>query len=230
MGSKLESRLRQELIQRWLDAFPGLFRLQEEERAKLKGLVEFKELHQGEVAYYQGQPCTAYVMCLSGRTRVFKSSESGRTIMLYQVAEGQTCVLTTSCLMAGRPFPAESTADTPAMLAVLPAEWFHAFMKRSAPFREFVLGNYGELLSNLIALVDELAFTPLGQRLARRLLAEVDASGKVLTTHQQLAKDLGSAREVISRHIGEWERLGWLHTSRGRIVVVNRRALMECAR
>lgn len=220
-------QLREQRIEQWLAAFPDLKRLNDEDRQSLLPLIEFKGLNQGDIAYYQGQPCVAYLMCITGRTRVFKTSETGRSITLYQVSQGETCVLTTSCLLAGRGFPAQSTADTDVMLAALPAPAFHAFMKRSASFREFVMGNYGELLSSLIALVDEVAFSNLDQRLARRLLAEADPQGAITTTHQQLAQDIGSVREVISRYLGEWERLGWIQASRGRIVLLNRKALGE---
>jgi CRP/FNR family transcriptional regulator len=164
-------------------------------------------------------------MCIEGQTRVFKTSESGREILLYQVGPGETCVLTTSCLMAGSPFPAESTAETDVLHAVLPASAFHRLMGESPRFRKFVLDNYGDLLSSLIMLVDEVAFASLDLRLARRLLAEANARGVVAKTHQQLALDLGSVREVISRYLAEWERMGWVHSSRGAIEVTNRGAL-----
>jgi CRP/FNR family transcriptional regulator len=90
----------QSLTKRWLDTFPELLKLEPEHQAELLETIQFKRLSEGDVAYYQGQPCEAYVMCIEGRTRVFKTSESGRAILLYQVGPGETCVLTTSCLMA----------------------------------------------------------------------------------------------------------------------------------
>ena len=107
--------------------------------------IQFKRLSKGDVAYYQGQPCQAYVMCIEGRTRVFKNSESGRAILLYEVGPGETCVLTTTCLMAGSSFPAESTAESDVLLGALPATVFHWLLKSSM---QFVFGNYGELLSS----------------------------------------------------------------------------------
>jgi CRP/FNR family transcriptional regulator len=215
----------QDLISRWLAAFPELAELEPEPKAELLGSTLFNRLRGGDIAYRQGQTCHAYVMCIEGQTRVFKTSESGREILLYQVGPGETCVLTTSCLMAGSPFPAESTAETDVLHAALPATVFHRMMGASPRFRKFVLDNYGDLLSSLIMLVDEVAFASLDLRLARRLLAEADAQGVVAKTHQQLALDLGSVREVISRYLSEWERMGWVHASRGSIEVLNRSAL-----
>ena len=214
-----------ELISRWLASFPELAELEEEHRRELLATTQFSRLREGDIAYRQGQRCHNYVMCIEGQTRVFKTSEFGREILLYQVGPGETCVLTTSCLMAGSPFPAESTAETDVLLAALPAVVFHRLMAASPRFRHFVLNNYGDLLSSLITLVDEVAFASLDLRLARRLLAEADEQGVVAKTHQQLALDLGSVREVISRYLAEWERMGWVHASRGSIEVRNRSAL-----
>jgi CRP/FNR family transcriptional regulator len=194
-------------------------------KGDLLGSTQFKRLRSGDIAYRQGQTCQNYVMCIEGQTRVFKTSEPGREILLYQVGPGETCVLTTSCLMAGNPFPAESTAETDVLLAALPASSFHRLMGTLPRFRKFVLDNYGDLLSSLIMLVDEVAFASLDLRLARRLLAEADKRGVVAKTHQQLALDLGSVREVISRYLSGWERMGWVHASRGSIEVRNRSAL-----
>ena len=110
-----------DLIARLLASFPELEELGEEHRGALLGSLQFNRLRGGDIAYRQGQHCHAYVMCLEGQTRVFKTSESGREILLYQVGPGETCVLTTSCLMAGSPFPAESTAETDVLHAALPA-------------------------------------------------------------------------------------------------------------
>jgi CRP/FNR family transcriptional regulator len=215
----------QVLTARWLSAFPDLAELEPEAKADLIASTQFNRLREGDIAYRQGQLCHNYVMCIEGQTRVFKTSESGREILLYQVGPGETCVLTTSCLIAGNPFPAESTAQTDVLLAALPAGVFNRLMTSSPRFRQYVLGNYGDLLSSLIMLVDEVAFASLDLRLARRLLAEADPQGVLSKTHQQLALDLGSVREVISRYLSEWERMGWVRSSRGSIEVLNRSAL-----
>lgn len=215
----------QVLIARWLTVFPELAKLEPETKETLFDVTQFQRLRRGDVVYYQGQLCRNYVMCIEGQTRVFKTSESGREIMLYQVGAGETCVLTTSCLIAGNPFPAESNAQADALLAAIPADVFHQLRSSSPKFRNYVLSNYGDLLSSLIMLVDEVAFASLDLRLARRLLAEAEDTNVISKTHQQLALDLGSVREVVSRYVSEWERLGWVRSSRGSIEVLNRGAL-----
>lgn len=213
------------LVNHWLALFQPLKGLAPEHLALASAHVRFPELREGDVAYRQGWDCPNYVMCIEGGTRTFKTSSSGRELLIYRVTAGSTCVFTTQCLLAGGTFPAESVAECPTRLAALPAATFHALMGESLPFRRFVLDDYSNLLSTMISLVDEMAFASLEQRLAGRLIAEADSQGCVIKTHQQLALDLGSVREVISRYLGEWERAGWIRTSRGRIEIIDRKAL-----
>lgn len=212
-------------IERWLAAFPALRQVSDEHLSRAGGALLFPELAEGAVAYRQGWDCPHYVMCLEGGTRTFKTSSSGRELLIYRVGPGSTCVFTTQCLLAGGTFPAESVAEAPTRLAALPAATFHGLMSDSPEFRRFVLEDYANLLSSMISLVDEVAFSSLDERLARRLVAIADAAGVINATHQQLAADLGSVREVISRCLGEWERQGLVRTARGSIQILDREAL-----
>ena len=214
-----------ELAELWLELFPSLKALPPEHLAMARARVHFAELATGDVAYHQGWACPNYVMCLEGGTRAFKTSSTGRELLIYRVNAGSTCAFTTQCLLAGGTFPAESVAEAPTRMAALPAATFHELMGASPHFRSFVLDDYSRLLASMISLVDEVAFSSLDQRLARRLIAEADAEGTVSKTHQQLALDLGSVREVISRYLAEWERAGWIRTARGRIEIADRAAL-----
>lgn len=213
------------LIETWFQHFPALTKLSAGHQAVLRDRVSFPELDGGAIAYREGWECPNYVMCLAGGTRSFKTSASGRELLLYRVLPGSTCVFTTQCLLAGGTFPAESVAEAPTRFAALPAATFHELMGASPEFRRFVLDDYSTLLTSIISLVDEVAFSTLDQRLAQRLLAEADARGLVSKTHQQLADDIGSVREVISRHLSEWERAGWIRTARGSVQIVDRKAL-----
>ncbi len=212
-------------VERWLTLFPAFTVLAPEDLAEARANVRFLALEEGAVAYHTGAECPSYVMCLEGGTRTFKVSPAGRELLIYRVAPGGTCVLTTQCLLAGGTFPAESVAEAPTRLAALPATTFHALMERSPPFRRFVLDDYASLLTSMISLVDEVAFSSLDERLARLLVTEAGPAGIVAKTHQQLAADLGSVREVISRYLGEWEKTGWIRTSRGSIALLDKKAL-----
>lgn len=211
----------------WLARFPKLQTLRAPDLAMAVETVQFPVLEVGDVAYRQDWPCPNYVMCIDGRTRVFKLSETARELLIYQVQSGGTCVLTTQCLLSGENFPAESSAETRTVLAAIPKATFQTLMQTSAEFRDFVLTDYAKLLSQLVVLLDEVAFSSISRRLARRLIADAGEDGLVTKTHQQLAADVGSVREVVSRHLSEWETAGWIATGRGEIRVADRSALAK---
>lgn len=212
----------------WLSLFPGLAELPSATVDKLVASSHFVDLNAGDIAYLEGDPCESYLMCIDGTTRVFKTSEGGREIVLYRVNPGQTCVLTTSCLLSGKSFPAQSIADADARIVAVPAAQFHATMAESAAFRRFVLDDYGKVISDLIVLVDQVAFQRLDTRLARWLLDQ--GAANITVTHQQIATGLGSVREVISRQLKEFERRGWVNLGRGEIQLSDRVALEQHAK
>lgn len=212
-------------IERWVERFPFIKDFSAAHLHIARGSVRFPVLEPGAVAYELDGACADYVMCIDGRTRVFRSSETGREMLIYRVGPGGTCVLTTQCLLSGSNFPAESVAEERTELAALPADTFRRLMAESPDFRTFVLDDYTKLLASLFVLVDEVAFATLEQRLARRLLVEADARGVVAKTHQQLAAEIGSVREVVSRVLGEWADIGLVLLRRGQVEIADRAAL-----
>jgi len=213
----------------WLATFPALAGLEPEAKDKLRQHARIAEAPVGAVGYREGSPCSAYVMRLAGRSRVQKISDSGREILLYRVGPGETCVLTTTCLLGRTHYPAETIVEEAVHDVVVPAQTFHQLMLESEVFRRFVMSNYGDLISDLIVLVDEVAFRRLEARLAKLLLEATHKNSAVASTHQQIAAELGSAREVVSRHLKEFERKGWLQLGRGQIGVLDRGALERLA-
>lgn len=209
----------------WLNAFPALLALDEPAKALLTKHSRIVEAPVGTIGYSEGMPCHAYVMRLAGKSRVYKLSSSGREILLYRVAAGETCVLTTTCLLGRSDYPASTVVEEPIRDVIIPASAFHQLMVDSAVFRRFVMENYGALISDLIVLLDEVAFSSLDARLAKLLLDE--ASAKINRTHQQLADELGSAREVVSRQLKRFENKGWVMLGRGHIEVINKAALQK---
>ena len=180
-------------------------------------------------AFHQGDACSNYLLILSGRIKVLTRAENGREIVLYRLGDGDSCVLTTSCLFGSARYPAEGISETDVIALAIPAEKFHNAIQRSKAFREFVFGSFSSHLGSLIALVEEVAFGKLDIRLARHLLKLCADNNTLQTTHQQLATELGSAREVISRQLKDFESRGWLKLSRGSIEVLDKQALEETA-
>lgn len=213
----------------WLDRFPALATLAPADRDGLAAAVRLVDLPAGAVTFRPGHPSEAYVLVIEGRVRVQMISESGREIILYRVAAGETCILTTACLMAGLDYAAEAIAETPVTAALIPRRVFRDLIDRSGVFRDFVFAAFGRRLSDLLLLVEEVAFKRVDLRLARYLADHVGADGAIVRSHQDLATELGTAREVISRQLKEFERRGWVALGRGRIELRDRAALTRLA-
>lgn len=211
----------------WLSQFPELDQLEPSARELLAKYARIVEAPVGTIGYREGTPCGAYVMRLSGKSRVYKMSANGREILLYRVGAGETCVITTTCLLGSSDYPASTVVEEPIRDVLIPANAFHQLMLDSSVFRKFVMTNYGALISDLIVLLDEVAFHNLDARLAKILL---DANSMQITrTHQQIADELGTAREVVSRQLKRLEHKGMVTLGRGLVEIVNRAELEKVA-
>ncbi|MBI5463299.1 MAG: Crp/Fnr family transcriptional regulator [Gammaproteobacteria bacterium] len=170
-------------------------------------------------------PCQNYLLVVEGRVRVQLLTASGREVVLYHVGAGESCVLTTACLLGTARYPAEGITETAVTAYALSIADFNRGLDDSASFRRFVFGNLGQRLADVIARMEEIAFAPIDARLAGALLRLVDAQGQVAITHQTLAVELGSAREVVSRHLKRFADNGWVQLGRASIEVTDRAAL-----
>jgi CRP/FNR family transcriptional regulator, anaerobic regulatory protein len=211
----------------WLESFPALLQLEPNAREILLKSARIVEAPIGTVGYREGGACGAYVMRLAGQSRVYKMSASGREILLYRVAAGETCVITTTCLLGNSNYPASTIVEEPIRDVIIPSAAFNQLMVDSKVFRTFVMTNYGALISDLIVLLDEVAFHSLDARLAKLLL---DANSVIISrTHQLMADELGTAREVVSRQLKRFEQKGWVKLGRGHVEIANRSALEKLA-
>ncbi|PPC85881.1 MAG: Crp/Fnr family transcriptional regulator [Methylotenera sp.] len=211
----------------WLESFPALLQLEPNAREILLKSARIVEAPIGTIGYREGGACGAYVMRLAGQSRVYKMSTSGREILLYRVAAGETCVITTTCLLGHSNYPASTIVEEPIRDVIIPAPAFNQLMTDSSVFRQFVMTNYGVLISDLIVLLDEVAFHSLDARLAKLLL---DANSTTISrTHQLMADELGTAREVVSRQLKRFEQKGWVALGRGHVEISNRIALEKLA-
>ncbi|MGQ9365639.1 Crp/Fnr family transcriptional regulator [Azospirillum sp. ST 5-10] len=213
----------------WLDAFPALTTLEPDALARLRGGARTVRLPRGAVVFTPGSLCRSYLMVVDGSVRVQMVGESGREIVLYRVQRGETCILTTACLMARTDYGAEGIAETAVTAVALEAALFHAMLACSAVFRDVVFTSFGTRLTGLMMLVEEVAFGRIDLRLARFLLDHRDGGGGLDTTHQALAVELGTAREVVSRQLKEFERRGLVGLTRGRVAVRDAAALERLA-
>lgn len=212
-----------------LAAFPALQALDAASLHLLRQAIRPVRIPAGTRLFADGDPCQAFLLVRDGCVRVQKVAENGREIVLYRVEGGQTCVLTTICLMAHREYGAEGIAEQDIDGGILPASAFAQLLATSSGFRDFAFTAYATRLSDLLLLIEDVAFGRIDSRLAALLVSRCGADGVLVATHQDLAAELGSAREVISRQLKEFERRGWILLQRGRLTVLDRGALQGMA-
>jgi CRP/FNR family transcriptional regulator len=180
----------------------------------------------GQRIFTPGTLCRQFLLLLSGRVRVQILSPQGREIVLYRLESGQACLMTTCCLLGGNPYEAEGIAETPICFATLSANDFQSLLAHCAPFRALVFSALGTRLTELMSRVQEVALLRIDVRLARFLLHQAPPAPEALRlTHARIATELGSAREVVSRQLKQFERQGWIAQSRGHIVLHARDSL-----
>ena len=213
----------------WTARFAGLSRLAPEIRAMLRTESRVATIPKDTVIFGPGKTPEHLLLLLEGCVRVQQTSESGREVFLYRVTAGESCVLTTACLLAHEDYPAEGIAETGIEAALVPQATFDALVARSPEFRRFVFTAYSRRITDLFHVIEEVAFQRIDLRLARKLLARADAQGRLQTTHAELATEVGSVREVISRQLQEFRRRGWVDLGRGAVTVTAPAALRRLA-
>lgn len=176
----------------------------------------------GTLLFDAGSACQALPLVLSGGIKVSKRAENGREIRLYSVHPGELCIVTVSCLLGGDPYPATGVAETAVSALALPRALFLHLAAEHPPFREKVFSLFSERLTGLMQLVEEVAFHKLDQRLAAWLIAR---GPKISASHQAIADELGSVREIVSRLLKQFEDQGWVELGRERITVTDALAL-----
>jgi len=179
--------------------------------------------------FRQGDDCGNYLLVLHGSVKVFSRAENGREIILYRVKDGESCTLTTACLFANNPYPAEGITEIESTALVIPRDVFNRGIAESETFRKMVFDQYARRLSEVIGLVEDLTFGRVDIRLARLLLQLTSRSPDIDTTHQTLATELGTAREVVSRQLKEFEHQNLISLKRGNITVCNTPGLQAIA-
>ncbi|MEH6443919.1 MAG: Crp/Fnr family transcriptional regulator [Oceanospirillaceae bacterium] len=135
--------------------------------------------------------------------------------MLYRAQERETCIMTTNCLLSNRDYNAQGVAESDIELAIIPQHCFGELLGISKLFRTFVFAVYAQRMSTLMMLIEEVVFKKLDERLAKILLDNA-VFFEITRTHQALATELGSVREVVSRQMKNFERQGLIELSRGK--------------
>jgi CRP/FNR family transcriptional regulator len=191
--------------------------------------AQIVKLDHDRFVFHAGDLCRAFLILLDGEVRVQLTSESGREVTLYRIAPGGSCILTTSCLLSDDHYPAEAIAESDVEALAIPVTSFQAALESSQWFRRFVFDGFSSRLTSVIRKVEQIAFTAIDVRLAGVLL-ELDKKGIDKITHQDIAVELGTAREVVSRHLKRFESEGWVRLGRGQVSLVDRQRIEALGR
>ena len=216
-------------ISSWRQYLPELEKSADDAVCELFDVSSIITLPEKKTVFHQGDACSNYLIILDGKVKVFTRAENGREILLYRLFAGDSCVLTTSCLLGNKSYPAEGKTETRVTALAIPVSRFNKALQSSSTFREMVFSALSTHLSDLITLVEEVAFGKIDVRLARHLLGQRDADDTLTSTHQNIATELGSAREVISRQLKELESKGAIIINRGNIKVTDIAVLQKIA-
>jgi len=180
----------------------------------------------GHLLFDLDSPCSLFVLLYAGSIRVIKPAISGREILLYRLEPGDSCVLTASCLLGRSNYPARGVAENELIAYALAAPVFDRLLDTSTPFRALVFTHFADRIADLMQLVEEVAFGQMDQRLAAYLAARAPL---LEATHQQIADELGTVREVVSRRLKQLEQRGLVRLERGQVHIHNAERLRHIA-
>jgi CRP/FNR family transcriptional regulator len=215
-----------EMKSRLLQLFPVFQKLPAAAVEEIVRDAATRQAPAGTILFEASSPCTGFPMLLEGNVRVVKAAPNGREVQLYRIAPGESCLLSSSCLLGGSNYSATGIAETAVTLLALPPALFHRLLAEHKPFRDYVFGLFSERLADLMSLVEAVTFHKLDQRLAALLLGKGEL---VRATHQSLADELGSVREMVSRLLANFQDRGWVALGREQIRVTDAQALRRLA-
>ncbi len=217
--------LTQEQYDRLARALPILRQADSQLAREFQQAAYYAHIPAGQDIFAEGDPVEAIALLLSGAVRVYKIGETGREITLYRFGQGESCILTANAILSQQTFPALATVEREAEAVMVPADHFRDWVHRYGLWRGFVFDLLSQRLASVMALVDEVAFRRLDIRLAAFLLERGRAQNPIRLTHQEIAAELGSSREVISRILQDFAGREVIRPARGAVEILNFDAL-----
>jgi len=209
-----------DIFEKLRSTYPFLAALSEKETESIRQYSILKTLPAGETVFLKGDTCSFFAFILSGRVRVFKTGETGREITLYRFEKGESCILTASCIMSKNTFPAEAEVEEKIETVLVPNELLREFVKEYDPWRKYFFDLLSSRLSEVMEIIEEVAFRKMDSRIAEYIIS--NSTGGVLNaTHLQIASELGTSREVVSRILKDLEKGKLIILDRGKIIINN---------
>ncbi len=189
----------------------------------------FARIPAGRDVFIEGDRVDAIALLISGVVRVYKIGETGREITLYRFGLGESCILTANAILSQQSFPAIATVEREAEAVMVPADTFRDWVRRYDLWRGFVFDLLSQRLASVMAIVDEVAFRRMDARLASFLVSQGQIQNPIQITHQEIAAELGSSREVISRILEDFASQGFIRSGRGSVELLDFESLQTRA-
>jgi CRP/FNR family transcriptional regulator len=168
----------------------------------------------------QGDDCNWFPIIKSGIVRVYKISSTGQEMTLYRIKGGESCVLTISSLISKNQFPAVAYVEKDCEVILVPGNKINEWVDEFPAWKHYIFNYLSKVLSNVIALLEDVTFKRVDIRLAEYIVKNFISKGKIIkATHQEIAADIGTAREVVSRNLKEFEKQKMLSLERGKIII-----------
>ena len=216
-------------IERIISALPILLSASSEVMRAFRAQGYLARIPAGRDVFVEGDRVSAIPLLISGTVRVYQLGETGREVTLYRFRPGESCVLTANAILTEQSFPAIATVEEDAEAVMIPAQTFRTWVAGEALWRGFFVQLVAQRLASVMNVVDEVAFHRLDQRVAALLVARAATSNPLRITHQEIAAELGSAREAVSRVLEDLAVKGWISSARGQIEVIDGTALQKAA-
>ena len=194
-------------------------------RREFQEAAFFARIPVGRDVFVEGDHVDAIALLISGAVRVYKIGESGREITLYRFGHGESCILTANAILNQKTFPAIAVVESEAEAVMIPADAFREWVRHYDLWREFVFDLLSQRLSSVMSIVDEVVFRRMDERVATLLLNRTRSGNSIHMTHQEIAAELGSSREVISRIMEGFASAGLISSSRGQVEILDREGL-----
>jgi len=208
-------------FERALSALPFLHHASDDFTREFKRTAFFARIPAGHDVFLEGDRVEAIALLISGVVRVYKIGDTGREITLYRFGNGSSCILTANAILSQKTFPAVATVEEDAEAIMIPANNFRDWVGRYELWRDFVFDLLSQRLSTVMAIVDEVAFHRMDRRVAVLLLKRGRDQNPIKVTHQEIASELGSSREVISRLLEDFVSDGSIRSGRGTVEVLD---------
>ena len=210
-----------EQYQRIAQALPLLQRADPQLVFEFQKAAFFTKISAGQDVFLEGDRVDGIALLISGIVRVYKVGESGRQITLYRFGNGQSCILTANAILSQKTFPAVAIVEKDAEAVMIPSDVFRNWVGKYDLWREFVFDLLSQRLSSVMEIIDQVVFSRMDVRLGALLITRSQVQNPIRITHQEIAAELGSSREVISRLLEDFSERGFVAVGRGEVELLD---------